>query len=66
MDTLLADLKDIVDLSPDGIVVLDDHGVIVDANQSFLSLIERSTLPAPRLASGLEAPAVTVHCYSTA
>ncbi len=44
MNTLLADLKDIVDLSPDGIVVLDDHGIIVDANQSFLGLIEQPTL----------------------
>ena len=40
----LYSVRDIFDLGPDGIVVLDEQGLIVDANQSFLNLTEQATL----------------------
>ncbi len=37
-------IGEVFELAPDGIALLDEHGVLLDANQSFLGLIGQSTL----------------------
>lgn len=37
-------IGEVFDLAPDGIALLDERGVVLDANQSFLGLIEQPTL----------------------
>lgn len=37
-------ISDVFEYAPDGIALLDDRGLVLDANQSFLDLIEQSTI----------------------